>query len=130
MYDVDDKHNVDDVDKQKLIGTMECTLGDIVAAGDHLTKSLNLKGSFLPIFVLYLGLSTCHCGLLPCTHFSHLFTHLSFPDRPSGDITVQVKEASEDFKVVIDFELSAKRLDKKDFFGKVSLIEILPHMVC
>ena len=59
VYDVVDKHNVDDVDKQKLIGTMECTLGDIVAAGDHLTKSLKLKGSFiyLPIFVLYLAWS-------------------------------------------------------------------------
>ena len=39
-----------------------------------------------------------------------------------------MKEASEDFKVVIDFELSAKRLDKKDFFGKVSLIKMMAHM--
>ena len=41
-----------------------------------------------------------------------------------------MKEASEDFKVVIDFELSAKRLDKKDVFGKVSLIKMVPHMAC
>ena len=39
-----------------------------------------------------------------------------------------MKEATEDFKVVIDFELSAKRLDKKDFFGKVSLIKMIAHI--
>ena len=53
VYDIDDRHHVDDVDKQQLIGTMECTLGDIVAAGDHLTKSLKLKGSICLFFFFF-----------------------------------------------------------------------------
>ena len=64
VYDVDDKHHVDDVDKQQLIGTMECTLGDIVAAGDHFTKSLKLKGSICFFFFFFVAVSG---DPLPCT---------------------------------------------------------------
>ncbi|KAL5473582.1 hypothetical protein EMCRGX_G028082 [Ephydatia muelleri] len=45
VYDVDDKHHVDNIDKHQLLGTMECTLAEIVAAGVHLTKPLGLKGN-------------------------------------------------------------------------------------
>ena len=45
VYDVDDKHHVEDLSKQELLGTMECTLAEIMAAGEHLTKSLGLKGN-------------------------------------------------------------------------------------
>ncbi|KAL5473580.1 hypothetical protein EMCRGX_G028080 [Ephydatia muelleri] len=45
VYDADDKHHVDNIDKQQLLGTMECTLAEIVAAGVHLTKPLGLKGN-------------------------------------------------------------------------------------
>eukprot|EP00731_Ephydatia_muelleri_P028945 Em0020g589a len=45
VYDVDDKHHVDNIDKQQLLGAMECTLAEIMAAGVHLTKPLGLKGN-------------------------------------------------------------------------------------
>eukprot|EP00731_Ephydatia_muelleri_P028938 Em0020g582a len=45
VYDVDDKHHVDNIDKQELLGAMECTLAEIMAAGVHLTKPLGLKGN-------------------------------------------------------------------------------------
>ncbi|KAL5473575.1 hypothetical protein EMCRGX_G028072 [Ephydatia muelleri] len=81
VYDVDDKHHVDNIDKQELVGTMECTLAEIMAAGEHLTKSLRLQGN------------------------------------PAGKITIQAEEV-QDSKFVVDFELSATKLEKKDFFGK------------
>ena len=52
VYDVDDKHHVDNIDKQQLLGAMECTLGDIVAAGVHLTKPLGLKGGYIFVCML------------------------------------------------------------------------------
>ena len=44
VYDVDDKHHVDNIDKQQLLGAMECTLAEVMAAGEHLTKPLRLQG--------------------------------------------------------------------------------------
>ena len=44
VYDVDDRHHVDNVSKQQLIGTTECTLAEIMAAGEHLTKTIRLNG--------------------------------------------------------------------------------------
>ena len=44
VYDVDDKQHVDNIDKQQLLGAMECTLAEVMAAGEHLTKSLRLQG--------------------------------------------------------------------------------------
>ena len=62
VYDVDDKHHVDHTDKQQLIGSMECTLGDVIAAGEHLTKSLRLKGD-MNVRVCWI----CYmCYLLAC----------------------------------------------------------------
>ena len=63
VYDVDDKQNMDDVDKQQLLGTMECTMGDIVAAGIHLTKSLKLKGS--------INLFACICFFFSSRYLGH-----------------------------------------------------------
>ena len=63
VYDVDDKHHVDNIEKQQLLGTMECTLAEIVAAGVQLTKPLILKGMDIFVCKLYL-LSLClHCTL-------------------------------------------------------------------
>ncbi|KAL5473572.1 hypothetical protein EMCRGX_G028068 [Ephydatia muelleri] len=81
VYDVDDKHHVDNIDKQELLGTVECTLAEIMAAGEHLTKSLRLRGN------------------------------------PAGKITLQAEEV-QDSKFIVNFELSATKLEKKDFFGK------------
>ncbi|KAL5473586.1 hypothetical protein EMCRGX_G028088 [Ephydatia muelleri] len=81
VYDVDDKHHVDNIDKQQLLGAMECTLAEIVAAGVHLTKPLKLQG------------------------------------HPAGTITVQAEEI-QDSKFILDFQLSATKLEKKDLFGK------------
>ncbi|KAL5473555.1 hypothetical protein EMCRGX_G028048 [Ephydatia muelleri] len=81
VYDVDDKHHVEDLSKQEVIGTIECTLAEIMAAGEHLTKTLRLNGA------------------------------------PSGKITIQAEEV-QDSKFLLNFELSATKLEKKDFFGK------------
>ena len=40
------------------------------------------------------------------------------PGNPSGKITIQVEEVQES-KFVVDIELSAAKLEKKDLFGKV-----------
>ena len=58
VYDVDDKHHVDNIDKQQLLGAMECTLGEIVAAGVHLTKPLGLKGGYI-LFACLFGTAVC-----------------------------------------------------------------------
>ena len=62
VYDVDDKHHVDNIDKQQLLGTMECTLAEVMAAGEHLTKSLRLQGAGILFCVLH-----CLCLWLHCT---------------------------------------------------------------
>ena len=40
------------------------------------------------------------------------------PGAPTGKITIQAEEV-QDSKFIVDFELSATKLEKKDFFGKV-----------
>ena len=57
VYDIDDKHHVDNIDKQQLIGTTECTLAEIMAAGEHLTKSLRLNG----MCIVHLRVCTYFC---------------------------------------------------------------------
>ena len=42
----------------------------------------------------------------------------SSPGAPSGKITIQAEEV-QDSKFILNFELSATKLEKKDFFGKV-----------
>ena len=58
VYDVDDKHHVDNIDKQELLGTVECTLAEIMAAGEHLTKSLRLRGVYF-MCVLIIEIYLC-----------------------------------------------------------------------
>ena len=40
------------------------------------------------------------------------------PGAPTGKITIQAEEV-QDSKFIVDFQLSATKLEKKDFFGKV-----------
>ena len=50
-----------------------------------------------------------------------LYPHITSspsPGNPSGKITIQVEEVQES-KFVVDVELSAAKLEKKDLFGKV-----------
>ena len=44
----------------------------------------------------------------------------SSPGNPAGKITIQAEEV-QDSKFVVDFELSATKLEKKDLFGKVDI---------
>lgn len=44
MYDVDDKHHVDDTRRHDFIGTVECSLADIVAAGQQYKRTLRMGG--------------------------------------------------------------------------------------
>ena len=45
VYDADDKKHLDNPQKQEVIGEMECTLADIVAAGQKYQRKLRLKGT-------------------------------------------------------------------------------------
>ena len=45
VYDVDDKKRVDDVKRHDLIGHMECTMADIVTAGQQYTRNLRKAGT-------------------------------------------------------------------------------------
>ena len=78
VYDADDKHHVDNIDKQQLLGTMECTLAEIVAAGVHLTKPLGLKGGYIfclhaYLVLQYVALLCLHCAVILCK-----YTYLNF----------------------------------------------------
>ena len=43
VIDVDDKKHIDDISKHDLIGEMECTLADIVTAGQQYKRTLRDK---------------------------------------------------------------------------------------
>ena len=62
--------------------------------------------------------------LFYCTSEFHLNLFLFFvqllPGKPRGDIIIAAEEVA-DTKFEITLQLSATNLDKKDFFGKVSL---------
>ena len=80
-------------------------------------------------FVCYI---VCACGCI--VHCRLCFLHLlslsflffalvftsSSPGNPAGKITIQAEEV-QDSKFVVDFELSATKLEKKDLFGKVGI---------
>ena len=42
VYDVDNRSRVDDTSKQELIGQMECTLAEIVTAGQQYSRTLRV----------------------------------------------------------------------------------------
>ncbi len=44
VYDIDSKKHLDDVSKHDLIGQLECTLADIVTAGQEYKRTLREKG--------------------------------------------------------------------------------------
>ena len=50
-YDADNKKEVDNLAKQELIGEVECTMAEIVTAGQKYERKLRLKG-------------TCNCSVL------------------------------------------------------------------
>ena len=60
-----------------------------------------------------------HNYIPPALHTAHT---LYAPAEPRGKITLQTEEVA-DSKYTISFQLSATKLDKKDFFGKVSIEE-------
>ena len=50
VYDVDDKHHIDDTTRHDFIGAMECSLADIVAAGQQYKRTLRVSGELLRTF--------------------------------------------------------------------------------
>lgn len=44
VFDVDDRKHLDDTSRHDLIGDMECSLADIVSAGQEYRRNLRLKG--------------------------------------------------------------------------------------
>ena len=77
VYDVDDKKRVDDARKHDLIGSMECTLADVVTAGQQYTRNLRKAGTGREgeregdIQSLKLELPSClgHCTLVSINVF-------------------------------------------------------------
>ena len=47
VYDVDDKRRVDDVSKHDFIGSLECTVADIVSAGQEYTRTIRAQGTYM-----------------------------------------------------------------------------------
>ena len=41
---MDDKQRVEDISRHDLVGELECTLADLVTAGQKYTRTLRLKG--------------------------------------------------------------------------------------
>ena len=44
-YDVDDKKNVEHLAKQEVIGELECTMAEVVTAGQKYQRKLRYKGN-------------------------------------------------------------------------------------
>lgn len=44
VYDVDDRNHVDDLNRHDLIGQMQCTLADVVTAGQQYSRTLRHQG--------------------------------------------------------------------------------------
>lgn len=44
VYDVDDRNHVEDLSRHDKIGSMECTLADLVTAGQQYARSLRNQG--------------------------------------------------------------------------------------
>lgn len=47
VVDIDDKSRIDDLSKHDLIGELECTLADLVTAGQQYERTLRLKGEMM-----------------------------------------------------------------------------------
>ena len=60
MLDVDDKKHIDNVGKHDLIGELECSLADIVTAGQQYKRTIRKEGMMccgdLVIFHEYYGI--------------------------------------------------------------------------
>ncbi len=69
-YDADNKKEVDNLAKQELIGEVECTMAEIVTAGQKYERKLRLKGNLALNFsfntkkLLLLIMHVCICNLL------------------------------------------------------------------
>ena len=47
VVDIDDKVRIDDISKHDLIGELECTLADLVTAGQQYERTLRLNGELM-----------------------------------------------------------------------------------
>lgn len=47
-YDIDDPKHVDDTKRHDLIGEVECTLADVVTAGQQYKRTLRMQGQPRP----------------------------------------------------------------------------------
>ena len=50
VVDIDDKTKIDDISKHDMIGELECTLADLVTAGQQYERTLRLNGWFIDFF--------------------------------------------------------------------------------
>lgn len=70
VLDVDDKKHVDDIGRHDLIGNMECTLADIVTAGQQYKRTLRDKGEWAHSYSL-LVFNLVHVCVQVCLHRTH-----------------------------------------------------------
>ncbi len=67
VYDIDDKKHLEDTSKHDLIGQLECTLADIVTAGQEYKRTLRAKGTLSNGHISSCHLCTLHFGVFFCT---------------------------------------------------------------
>lgn len=101
VYDVDDHRQVEATQRHDLIGQMECTLAEIVTAGQQYQRTLRVGGNRIH------PMQCCR---------SEIRNNISGASR--GQIIILAEEV-QDSKFTIHMQLSATKLDKKDLFGKV-----------
>jgi Ca2+-dependent lipid-binding protein len=110
VYDADSTSR--DLRKHDFIGDAEFTLANVVVAGTEFSMNLTKQG-----MAMQLG------HMMFNRHFPVLLTAVG-SKKPRGKIHV-VAEEVEESKTNIEFLISARGLDKKDFFGKVCILKYI-----
>ena len=121
VYDIDSRSAIEDVRRHDLIGELECTLADVVTAGQQYERTLREKGGDLISSRLVRALTCFLCGggKRP---LRYIVLHALYCTGSSrGKIRIQAEEV-QDSKFTMHMELSASKLDKKDLFGKVNIL--------
>jgi len=100
VYDADDQKHIDDLSKQEFIGEAMFKLADVVTAGKVLTKTLSSSSKLM---------------MYNCLSYRWYFITAQ---KSCGFVNISGEEVEES-KFDITMQMYAKKLDKKDFFGKV-----------
>lgn len=79
VYDIDSKKHIEDVSKHDFIGGLECSLADIVTAGQEYRRTLKDKGNT----------RACYNNVcVSCTEYSRSLTTSSLVSEASLDLVI------------------------------------------